>query len=109
MRPVTVAIVAVEDFSPFHFSVPCIMFSEKAAAKKRFEVQVCAETPGVVTSREGFSVTAPQGLEAVTAADIVIVPWWGTPSLRPPQSLLNALVQARQNGAQVVEIGRAHV
>ena len=30
MRPVTVAIVAVEDFSPFHFSVPCIMFSEKA-------------------------------------------------------------------------------
>lgn len=30
MRPV--AIVAAEDFSPFHFSVPCIMFSEKAAA-----------------------------------------------------------------------------
>ena len=102
MRPVTVAIVAAEDFSPFHFSAPCIMFSEKAAAKKRFEVQVCAETPGVVTSREGFSVTAPQGLAAVTVADIVIVPWWGTPSLRPPQSLLDALVQARQNGAQVV-------
>ena len=35
MRPVTVAIVAVEDFSPFHFSVPCIMFSEKAATKKK--------------------------------------------------------------------------
>lgn len=79
MRPVTVAIVAVEDFSPFHFSVPCIMFSEKAATKKRFEVMICAEAPGVVTSAEGFSVTARQGFAAMTAADIVIVPWWGTP------------------------------
>ena len=102
MRPVTVAIVAVEDFSPFHFSVPCIMFSEKAAAQKRFEVQICAEVPGVVTSTEGFSVTARLGFEAVTAADIVIVPWWGTTARRPSPSLLNALVQARQNGAQVV-------
>lgn len=102
MRPITVAIVAVDDFSPFHFSVPCIMFSEKAAAKKRFEVLICAEVPGVVTSREGFSVTAPQGLEAVTAADIVIVPWWGTTTHRPPQPLLDALVLARQNDAQVV-------
>ena len=102
MRPVTVAIVAVEDFSPFHFSVPCIMFSEKAATKKRFEVQICAEAPGVVTSAEGFSVTARQGFAAMTAADIVIVPWWGTPALRPSQSLLDALVQARQNGALVV-------
>lgn len=79
MRPVTVAIVAVEDFSPFHFSVPCIMFSEKAATKKRFEVQICAEVPGVVTSVEGFSVTARQGFAALTGADIVIVPWWGRP------------------------------
>ncbi|EQB7865846.1 GlxA family transcriptional regulator [Citrobacter amalonaticus] len=102
MRPVTVAIVAVEDFSPFHFSVPCIMFSEKAATKKRFEVQICAEVPGVVTSVEGFSVTARQGFAALTGADIVIVPWWGTTAIRPPQSLLDALVQARQNGAQVV-------
>lgn len=33
MQPLNVAIVAVEDFSPFHFSVPCIIFSDKVAAK----------------------------------------------------------------------------
>ncbi|QLW75967.1 helix-turn-helix domain-containing protein [Citrobacter freundii] len=102
MRSLTVAIVAVEDFSPFHFSVPCIIFSDKMAAKKRFEVQICAEKPGIVSSQDGFSVTASHGYEAVTAADIVVVPYWGTTGHRPPQGLLNALNCARQNGAQIV-------
>jgi transcriptional regulator GlxA family with amidase domain len=102
MRPLTVAIVAVEDFSPFHFSVPCIIFSDKMAAKKRFEVQICAENPGIVSSQDGFSVTASHGYEAVTAADIVVVPYWGTTGHRQPQGLLNALNCARQNGAQIV-------
>ncbi|POT58488.1 AraC family transcriptional regulator [Citrobacter amalonaticus] len=102
MPPVIVAIVAVEDFSPFHFSVPCILFSERVATKKRFEVQICAEKPGIVSSQEGFSVTAAYGFEALPDADMVIIPWWGTTAHRPPQSLLNALIQARQNGAQIV-------
>lgn len=29
MRPLTVAIIAVAGFSPFHLSVPFIVFSEK--------------------------------------------------------------------------------
>ena len=76
MQPLNVAIVAVEDFSPFHFSVPCIIFSDKVAAKKRFEVQLCAEQPGIVSSQDGFSITAAHGYEAVEAADIVVLPYW---------------------------------
>lgn len=102
MQPLNVAIVAVEDFSPFHFSVPCIIFSDKVAAKKRFEVQLCAEQPGIVSSQDGFSITAAYGYDAVEAADIVVIPWWGTTAHRPPQSLLDALNRARQNGAQIV-------
>ncbi|WP_213732100.1 GlxA family transcriptional regulator [Citrobacter europaeus] len=102
MQPLNVAIVAVEDFSPFHFSVPCIIFSDKVAAKKRFEVQLCAEQPGIVSSQDGFSITAAYGYEAVEAADIVVIPWWGATTHRPPQSLLDALNRARQNGAQIV-------
>ncbi len=41
MRPITVAIVAVEDFSPFHFSVPCIIFSEKASMNAFIPVRHC--------------------------------------------------------------------
>lgn len=74
MQPLNVAIVAVEDFSPFHFSVPCIIFSDKVASKKRFEVQLCAEQPGIVSSQDGFAITAAYGYEAVEAADIVVIP-----------------------------------
>lgn len=74
MQPLNVAIVAVEDFSPFHFSVPSIIFSDKVAAKKRFEVQLCAEQPGIVSSQDGFSINAAYGYEAVEAADIVVIP-----------------------------------
>ncbi|MEG1247982.1 MAG: helix-turn-helix domain-containing protein [Citrobacter sp.] len=102
MQPLTVAIVAVEDFSPFHFSVPCIIFSDKVAVKKRFEVQLCAEQPGIVSSQDGFSITAAHGFEAVETADIVMIPYWGTTAHRPPQNLLDALNRARQNGAQIV-------
>lgn len=63
MRPVTVAIVAVEDFSPFHFSVPCIMFSEKAATKKRFEVMICAEAPAWSPLRKAFPLPPARDLQ----------------------------------------------
>ncbi len=41
-----VAIVAVDGFSPFHYSVPCILFGDRVAGEKRFSVHICAETPG---------------------------------------------------------------
>ncbi len=34
MRPLTVAIIAVAGFSPFHLSVPFIVFSEKNGGEK---------------------------------------------------------------------------
>lgn len=102
MPPVTVAIVAVDDFSPFHFSVPCILFGDRMGAQGRFAVKICAETPGTVCSQEGFSLHAACGYEAIADAEMVIIPYWGTPERRPPQTLLDALVQARRNGAQIV-------
>lgn len=102
MRPLTVAIIAVAGFSPFHLSVPFIVFSEKMAEKKRFHVIICAEKPGNVDSADGFSVTATHDYTAVIQADIVIIPYWGTITQKPPQKLLEALTTARDNGAQIV-------
>ncbi|CBG87183.1 GlxA family transcriptional regulator [Citrobacter rodentium] len=102
MRPVTVAIVAVDNFSPFHYSVPSILFSDKVAAQKRFTVKICAEAPGTLSSQEGFSLHAAYGYEAINDAGIVIVPYWDDTDRRPPQTLLAALRAARQNGAQIV-------
>jgi len=98
----TVAIVAVDGFSPFHYSVPCILFGDTVSGKKRFNVTICAENPGLLTSREGFALNATQDYSAIRHADIVVVPYWAHVLECPPQTLLDSLVQARDNGAEIV-------
>lgn len=102
MKIANVAIVAVEGFSPFHYSVPCILFGDTVSGEKRFNVQICAETPGMLTSREGFALSATADYSVIPQADIVVVPYWRHVLERPPQTLLDSLVQARENGAEIV-------
>jgi transcriptional regulator GlxA family with amidase domain len=102
MPPVNVAIVAVDGFSPFHYSVPCILFGDTVSGEKRFNVTICAEKPGLLTSRDGFALNATQDYSAIVQADIVVVPYWQHVLERPPQRLLDSLVQARDNGAEIV-------
>ncbi|WP_285129188.1 GlxA family transcriptional regulator [Leclercia adecarboxylata] len=102
MKLTTVAIVAVDGFSPFHYSVPCILFGDTVSGKKRFNVTICAVNPGLLTSREGFALNATQDYSAIRQADIVVVPYWAHVLECPPQTLLDSLVQARDNGAEIV-------
>ena len=102
MSLVNVAIVAVDGFSPFHYSVPCILFGDSVSGEKRFNVTICAETPGFLTSKDGFALNATQDFTAIGQADIVVVPYWQHVLERPPQSLLDSLVQARDRGAEIV-------
>lgn len=102
MTTLTVALIVTPHFSPFHLSVPSILFGDKIAGRKLFDLKICALTPGRVDSAVGFSVNAPAGLEAVAGAAIVIVPFWHSVDERPPQPLLDALAAAHRNGAQVV-------
>ncbi|TQI80557.1 AraC family transcriptional regulator with amidase-like domain [Serratia fonticola] len=100
--PRTVAILATEGFSTFHFSVPLILFGDTVTDLKLFQLQICAEIPGMVWSGEGTAVRADYGLEAFTKADIVIVPFWGDVRQCPSPALLAALVEAKSKGAQLV-------
>ena len=99
MPLVNVAIVAVDGFSPFHYSVPCILFGDTVSGEKRFNVTICAEKPGFLTSKDGFALHATQDFSAIASAEIVVVPYWQHVLERPPQTLLDSLVQARDNGA----------
>ncbi|MGE0972708.1 GlxA family transcriptional regulator [Klebsiella sp. WOUb02] len=102
MKLTEVAIVAVEGFSPFHYSVPCMLFGDSVSETKRFNLRLCAERPGMLTARDGFALHARDGFTALERADIVVVPYWGAVNQRPPQALLDSLVRARDNGAEIV-------
>ncbi|WP_264272413.1 GlxA family transcriptional regulator [Duffyella gerundensis] len=102
MSALTVAMVITPGFSPFHFSVPCILFGNAMPDPQLFNVEICAEQPGTVLSDIGLSMNVEHGLERLAVADIVIVPFWHNPDERPAQALLDALTHAWQRGAEVV-------
>ena len=97
-----VAIVAVEGFSPFHYAVPCMLFGDTVSETKRFNLQICAEQPGLLSARDGFALYASGDFTAMEQADIVVVPYWGEVNQRPPQALIASLIRARDNGAEIV-------
>ncbi len=100
----TIAVVAFHGISPFHLSIPCMVFGEDrtAGGVPRFDVRVCAAEPGPLSTSAGITVNTVYGLEQLKRADTIIVPSWRDPEETPPALLLEALRKARQRGACLV-------
>jgi transcriptional regulator GlxA family with amidase domain len=97
-----VALVAFNQFSSFHFSVPCIIFKDIMPEQPLFDLRVCAGEVGELKSNAGLQITPEYDVTGLRSADIVIVPFWRNPAERPPQPLLDELRKAYDRGAQIV-------
>ncbi|KVE75858.1 helix-turn-helix domain-containing protein [Burkholderia vietnamiensis] len=104
LAPTVVAVIAYDGISPFHLSVPSVVFGNErdAAATPVFDFRVCSAEHGPLATTGGFTITAPHGLDALDDADIVIVPAWRDPDEAPPDVLVDAVRAAAARGAQVV-------
>ena len=100
----TIAVVAFDGISPFHLSVPCMVFGEDRTdtGAPRFRVQACAPEPGPLATNAGFTLVVPHGLEAIRRAQIVVVPSWRDDGRPAPPALIRALQAAHRRGATVV-------
>ena len=100
----TIAVVAFDGISPFHLSVPCMVFGEDRTetGAPRFRLRVCGTEPGPLQTNAGFSLVVPYGLEALRQAQIVIVPSWRDDGRPAPPALIRALQAAHRRGATVV-------
>lgn len=102
MQPHRIAVVAYDRISPFHLSVPCLVFRESLPGELNYHLQVCAPEPGRLRTTAGFELVVEHGLEVLADAQTIIVPSWHDTYERPPQALLDALVAAHARGAQLV-------
>ncbi len=102
MSTLHVVVIATPGFSPFHFSVPSMVFDKAMPEPGLFSVDICAEQPGIVASDIGISINVEQGLERLNTADIIIVPFREHPETQPDATLLEAQRSAWQRGAEVV-------
>ncbi|SOZ10086.1 GlxA family transcriptional regulator [Cupriavidus taiwanensis] len=99
----TVAVIAFEGISPFHLSVPCIVFGDDLdrLGVPRYRLLICGEKPGLISTMSGFRIEVEHNLSVLEQADTVIMPAWRDPAERAPQALLDALRCASARGARI--------
>jgi transcriptional regulator GlxA family with amidase domain len=104
LSPLSVAVIAFDGISPFHLSVPCLVFGEHREQDgiPANTVRVCSETPGRLNTSAGFAIEAPCGLERLENADTIIVPSWRDTMEPASSELTAALRRAHARGAQIV-------
>lgn len=100
-RPLKVAVVAFDGITPFHLSVPGLVFGGLNASVS-FTVTVCAFDAGQLCTSGGFMVVPKMDLSALDKADIVIMPSWYEDYRDVPAELLDALRTAHGRGAKMV-------
>jgi transcriptional regulator GlxA family with amidase domain len=97
-----VVALALPDVVAFDLSIPAQIFGHREE-RDRYEFVVSAPRTGPVPSTTGFSVEATAGLDALTAADTIIVPGYWPPK-DPPSDVAAALVAAARRGARIASI-----
>jgi transcriptional regulator GlxA family with amidase domain len=97
-----VVALAIPQVVAFDLSVPGHVFGH-IAEQERYSFTVCAERPGEVPSSTGFAVTAACGLDALEAADTVVVPGFH-PYARPPDYAVEALRRAADRGTRIASV-----
>ena len=101
--PHHVAILAYDGLCTFEFGCAVELFAleRPELGVTWYSHAVCAVEPGPLRAMGGLSVQAQHGLEALDAADTVIIPGWRDVDEPPPPALLHALRRARARGARI--------
>ena len=102
----SVAAIVLPNVAPFELGVACEVFGIDRAdtGGPSFDFVVCAEKPGLVSTKGGlYSITVEHGLEATADVDLVIVPAYGDTG-PVPEAVLDAVRAAHARGAWVLSI-----
>jgi len=99
---IRVVVIAFDRISPFHLTIPGVVFGEALHEPNPFEVVVCAAERQPLTTTVGYKICGLAPLTALCNADIVVVPSWRDVDERPSERLLRAVRAARKSGAYVV-------
>lgn len=97
-----VALIVYPNFSPFHFSVPYLVFNAEMPHGRLFDLRIVSPDGQPLAAERAMTVQPDGGLELADAADIVLVPGWHDLDARPEPELMAALIRAHARGAYVV-------
>jgi len=97
-----IAVIAFDGMSPFHLSIPSLVFGSRYAAGPVFDVRVCACGDAPLGTSAGFDLVVKHDLSAADEADLVIVPTWHDDCREAPAAVIGVLQRAHARGARVM-------
>ncbi|MGO2880405.1 MAG: GlxA family transcriptional regulator [Halomonas sp.] len=97
-----VGLILHPHFSPFHFSVPYMVFGIALSDRTLFNLSIVAPGGNSIEGERAMTVKPDGGLELLDNMDIAIVPGWHDLNEAPPPELCEALVRCHERGAHVV-------
>ncbi|GAA1550253.1 GlxA family transcriptional regulator [Kribbella lupini] len=100
----TVAVLALDDVIPFDLATPIEVFSWARLPDGRaaYEVKVCG--PALSVSAGVFALQPPYGLEALAAADTIVLPGCRDLDRPIPAPVVDALREAAAQGTRIASI-----
>jgi transcriptional regulator GlxA family with amidase domain len=101
--PHEIVVIAFPGISPFHLSVPSLVFGNTAlqAPDPPYRVTVCAQAPGSLPTDAGYDVCVDRDLGLTALADTVVVPSWDL-DRSPSPELVDSLRLAHDRGARII-------
>ncbi len=98
-----IAVLVLDGAKPLDVGIPAQVFATRPSMP--YEVHVCGAAPGLVAGGDGLAYHVAEGLEALEAADTVVVPGYRQPATTvPPVSVVDALLAAHDRGARLAAI-----
>ncbi|MGY0216217.1 GlxA family transcriptional regulator [Endozoicomonadaceae bacterium StTr2] len=102
-KPINVALLAFENISAFHISVPCLVFQDAIQDKSPgFELKICTENNNHLLTSSGLGITVEHDFQALEQAQVIVIPSWPNDLPEPGFRLLLALKRHHERGALMV-------
>lgn len=102
MTKLKVGLILYPLFSPFHISVPQMIFGSIFPEDLLFDLYLVAPDGEVAKAERGMQAQPDGGLELLNTMDIIIVPGWHKLDEPPAANLMESLIAAYQRGAYLV-------
>jgi len=102
----SVAVLAYNGMSLFETGIVTEVFGVRwpGVPDPWYELVICAENPGVVSTVGGGTLQTPHGLDALVAADTVLIPSVSDVDAQISPELTEALQRAHERGARIASI-----
>ncbi len=94
--PLKICVIAFDGVSPFHLSVPGVVFGDVHQTPSPFDLHFCSVDGPHIRSSVGFSIHTSDDWKTLEQADVIIIPSWPDHLPPAPTRLIEALQAAHR-------------